>query len=90
MIIPGEPQYLTPSSGQGQSDSAIEPNALMLSPSNAWRILERRTRFNIGRSTFYRWIQTGKIFSLKLGGKIYIPWAELEHVVQACRAGERL
>lgn len=62
----------------------------MLSPSNAWRILESRTGVNVGRSTFYRWVQSGKVFSLKVGGRIFIPWPELEHVIRQCQSGERL
>lgn len=62
----------------------------MLSPSNAWRILESRTGVNVGRSTFYRWVQSGKVFSLKVGGRIFIPWPELEHVIRQCQNGVRL
>ena len=61
----------------------------MLTPSNAWRILELRTGMNIGRSTFYRWIQSGRVFSVKLGGKIGVPWAALDQVIRQCRTGER-
>jgi len=62
----------------------------MLSPANAWRILESRTGVNVGRSTFYRWVQSGKVFSLKVGGRIFIPWPELEHVTRQFQSGVRL
>jgi hypothetical protein len=79
--------------GPGESAPGAPPalgKMPMLSPSNAWRILESRTGVNVGRSTFYRWVQSGKVFSLKVGGRIFIPWPELEHVIRQCQSGERL
>ena len=89
MIVPGEPTFLNQPDAVAPFNGAITLRSPMLSPSNAWRILERRTGFNIGRSTFYRWIQMGRVFSLKLGGKVYIPWAEVENVIKECRSGRR-
>lgn len=62
----------------------------MLSPYNAWRIVVKRTGINCGRSTFYRWVSSGKVFSFRLGTRIHIPWAEVERVIRQCRGGERL
>jgi hypothetical protein len=56
------------------TDSRVEPpvgltavpgRMPLLSPYNAWRILQNRTGINVGRSTFYRWVQGGKVFSMK-------------------------
>lgn len=62
----------------------------LLSPYNAWRILKGRTGVDVGRSTFYRWVQDGKVFSMKIGGRIYIPWHDLEHVIRQFRNGVRV
>ena len=32
------------------------------------------------RITIYRWVNTGKILSIKLGGTIFIPWTEVERL----------
>ncbi|HUI44095.1 MAG TPA: hypothetical protein VL523_19190 [Terriglobia bacterium] len=90
MIVPSEPFFVNPPASSMARDAAIPSDSPMLTPSNAWRILELRTGINIGRSTFYRWIQCGRVFSLKMGGKIVVPWGELEHVIRQCRNGERL
>lgn len=70
--------------------TAVPGRMPLLSPYNAWRILEGRTGINVGRSTFYRWVQSGKVFSMKMGGKIYIPWPEIENVIRQFRSGIRL
>lgn len=62
----------------------------MLSPYNAWRILERRTGVNVGRSTFYRWVQTGRVLALRMGNKIFVPWPELDHMIKDFRRGIRI
>ena len=62
----------------------------MLAPSNACRLLCRRTGGSVSRATFYRWLSSGKIFSIRLGHRIYIPLAEIDNVVKQCRAGERV
>jgi hypothetical protein len=70
---------------------SLDPGKMpMLSPANAWRILESRTGVNVGRSTFYRWVSSGRVFSFRVGGRIYIPWPELEHVIRQCQNGIRL
>jgi hypothetical protein len=62
----------------------------MLTPSHAWRILEKRTGVNVGRSTFYRWVQSGRVVVLRMGNKIYVPWPELEHMIRDFRRGVRI
>lgn len=61
----------------------------LISPSNAWRILCRRTGIPVSRATFYRWLSNGKLYSLRLGQKIYIPVASLDEVIRHCRAGDK-
>jgi len=61
----------------------------MLSPSNAWRILCRRTGGGISRATFYRWVNNGKIYSVRLGFRIFIPLPALGELIKQCKAGER-
>jgi hypothetical protein len=61
----------------------------MLAPANALRILMRRTGGRISRATFYRWLSSGRVFSIRLGYRIYIPLEELEIVIRQCHAGER-
>ena len=70
--------------------TAVPGRMPLLSPYNAWRILQNRTGINVGRSTFYRWVQGGKVFSMKIGGKIYIPWPEIENVIRQFRSGIRI
>jgi len=62
----------------------------LLTPYNAWRILERRTGVNVCRSTFYRWVQCGRVFSLKIGGRIFVPWPELDEIIKQFRRGVRV
>ena len=44
----------------------------------------------IGRSTFYRWVESGKVFCFQPAGKIAIPWSEVDRVIKVIRNGERL
>ena len=60
----------------------------LLSPPNAWRILHRRTGGHVSRSTFYRWLESGKVYSLRMGSRIYIPWQALQEIIEKCFQGE--
>ena len=62
----------------------------MLTPQNAWRILCRRTGAQISRATFYRWVSAGKVFSLRLGVHIHIPWPALDELIRRCLDGDPL
>ncbi len=64
--------------------------ATMLVPSAAWRILCRATGAAIARSTFYRWVTSGRVYSVRLGFRIYIPWPSLDELIRQCKAGERV
>ncbi|HET7216172.1 MAG TPA: hypothetical protein VFL79_21470 [Terriglobia bacterium] len=60
----------------------------LLPPTAAWRILRRRTGGHISRSTFYRWLDSGKVFSLRMGSRMYVPWQVLQEVIGRCLSGE--
>jgi hypothetical protein len=63
--------------------------AAMLPPCRAWQILCQKTGGQICRATFYRWVSTGKVYSIRLGYHIFIPVPALEHLIEQCLAGER-
>ena len=63
--------------------------AAMLPPCRAWQILCQRTGGRVCRATFYRWISTGKVYSIRLGYHIFIPAPALEHLIEQCLSGER-
>jgi len=62
----------------------------MLAPVHAWRLLCRRTGGRISRTTFYRWIDSGRVGAVRLGHRILIPLPMLEEVIQKCLDGERI
>jgi hypothetical protein len=61
----------------------------MLNPTSAWRSLCARTGGSIARVTFYRWLRNGKVYSIRLGQRIFIPEAALEDVIKQCLSGEK-
>ena len=63
---------------------------VLLSPPQAWRILHRRTGSHVSRSTFYRWLESGKVYYVRMGTRIYVPWQVLEEIIQRCLQGEPL
>jgi hypothetical protein len=69
--------------------SAAPPSRLMLSPQRALQVLRRYTGAFVGRSTFYRWINTGRVYSIRMGFRIYVPWETLQDTINHCLAGER-
>ncbi len=56
----------------------------MVIPQTALRILCHRTGGTISRSTFYRWLSSGKIPSIRLGTRIFIPWQAIEELIRKC------
>lgn len=74
------------SSGTGE----VHRRAPLLSAPNAWRILRRRTGGHVSRSTFYRWLENGKVYSLRLGSRMYVPWPALQEVIGRCLNGQPL
>ncbi|PYV00904.1 MAG: hypothetical protein DMG26_14645 [Acidobacteria bacterium] len=74
------------SAAAGRGTPATGP---MLVPSNAWRILNARTGGAISRSTFYRWLSSGQVYSVRVGHRMYIPWRVIEELIEKCLGGER-
>jgi hypothetical protein len=79
-IVPGD----SPRAGE------IYKHAHLISPPIAWRILHRRTGGHVSRSTFYRWLESGKVYSLRIGSRMYIPWQALQDVIVRCLNGDPL
>jgi hypothetical protein len=61
----------------------------MLSPAAAWRSLCARTGGFIALATFYRWLRNGKVYSIRLGQRIFIPREALDDLIKNCLNGER-
>jgi len=87
-----EPYTLrTSSPALGRQNSKKAPAPLpMLSPTSAWRLLCRRTGGSISLTTFYRWINSGRIGAIRVGNRFLIPLPMLEEVIQRCLDGERI
>jgi len=64
--------------------------APLLTVVHAWRMLCRRTGGQVSRTTFYRWINEGRLNAVRLGYRFMIPLAEIERVIQLSLDGERL
>jgi excisionase family DNA binding protein len=71
-----------------QAKASPHPAASFLSTQSAWRVLQRRTGGNVSRATFYRWVGSGKLSSIRLGFRIYIPLPALDDFVRKCLSGE--
>ena len=68
---------------------ALEPERpKMLIPQAALRMLCNKTGGNISRATFYRWLESGKIASIRLGARIFTPRLEMEDFIQKCFAAD--
>jgi len=63
---------------------------LMLRPRQAWEQLCARTGAAICRTSFYNWIKSLKICSVRMGWKIFIPISELDRLVELCLRGDRM
>jgi hypothetical protein len=74
--------------GEAPRTDEIHTRAQLLPPTAAWRILRRRTGGHVSRSTFYRWLDSGKVFSFRMGSRMYVPWQELQEVIGRCLSGE--
>jgi len=62
----------------------------MLTPTHAWRLLCRRTGDSISRTTFYRWINSGRVGAVRVGFRYLVPLPLLEEIIQKCLDGERV
>ena len=73
---------------KGFTPAGVTPEAPLLSAASAWLALRRRTGIPVSRATFYRWLSNGKIYSMRLGLKLYVPTSSIEDLVKQCGAGE--
>lgn|SRR5487761_178392 len=64
--------------------------APLLSASSAWLTLRRRTGIPVSRATFYRWLSNGKVYSMRLGLKLYVPLSSIEELVKQSGSEESL
>jgi excisionase family DNA binding protein len=85
----GRTPYLSPIQG-GQSLKQASAPLVMLTPTHAWRLLCRRTGGTISRTTFYRWINSGRVGAIRMGTRFLIPLPMLEEVIKKCLDGERI
>ncbi len=58
------------------------PQPALLSASSAWLALRHRTGIPVSRATFYRWLSNGKVYSMRLGLKLYVPQSSIEKLVK--------
>ena len=75
---------------QGQNSKQASSALPMLTPTGAWHLLCRRTGGSISRTTFYRWIRSGRVGVVRVGFRLLIPLPMLEEVIQKCLDGERV
>lgn len=57
----------------------------LLSPRNAWRVFCHTTGWAVARATFYRWVRSGRVYSVRVGFRIFVPWDALDHFMIQCR-----
>jgi excisionase family DNA binding protein len=85
--------YAAPTSSpapKGQNSKQASFALPMLTPTHAWHLLCRRTGGTISRTTFYRWINSGRVGAVRVGFRFLIPLPILEEVIQKCLDGERI
>jgi len=87
-----EPYAHRPSIPATKTQNSKQPPAVlpMLTVANAWHLLCRRTGGSISRTTFYRWINSGRVGAVRVGFRFLIPLPMLEEVIQKCLNGERI
>ncbi|HLI29917.1 MAG TPA: helix-turn-helix domain-containing protein [Terriglobia bacterium] len=78
------------SNSSPQLASPPEAEAPLLSASSAWLTLRHRTGIPVSRATFYRWLSNGKIYSTRLGLKLYVPLSTIEELVRKSGSEEPL
>ncbi len=68
-------------------DSSRAP--MLLTARHAWALLYRKTGASLSRTTFYRWLREGRILTVRMGYRLYVPVGALEEFAERCLAGER-
>ncbi len=61
----------------------------LLTPRHAWMLLCRKTGASLSRTTFYRWLREGRILTVRMGYRLYVPIGALDDFTARCLAGER-
>ena len=54
------------------------------------RFLMQQTGGTVTKSTFYRWLQCGKIDSIRLGRSLFVSRPDLRDAIRRSREGEPL
>jgi hypothetical protein len=75
--------------GAREAATHAAPAPFMLRPQAAWKMLCARTGGAVHMGTFYRWLSNGKVYSVRLGNRIFVPRSSVEDLVKQCLAGER-
>ena len=75
---------------RGQNSKQASALLPMLTPTHAWHLLCRRTGGSISRTTFYRWINSGRVGAVRVGFRFLVPLPMLEEVIKKCLDGERI
>ncbi len=75
-----------PSGGKTSGPPVTGP--VLVNPYGAWKYLCSRTGGQVSLSTFYRWLQNGRVFSIRLGGKIFVPQRTLDELIERCLRGD--
>ncbi len=63
---------------------------LMVTPIQAWHTLCARTGGGVNLHSFYRWIEQGRVYSVRMGRRIFVPIEALDDLIKRCLMGERL
>ncbi len=82
MAVALQPWSRNSSASVGEFESSPGAEAPLLSASSAWLTLRHRTGIPVSRATFYRWLSNGKVYSMRLGLKLYVPQASIEELVK--------
>lgn len=81
------PQHLA---GSSESPTKAPNTPHMIRPIIAWRRLCAQTGGGITLGSFYRWIRSGRVYTVRLGGRVFVPSATLEELINRCLSGEQL
>lgn len=71
-----------------EAQGARTPPTLLV-PKHAWQLVCRKTGTSLSRTTFYRWLREGRIVSVRVGHRLFVPVGALDELVSHCLAGER-
>ena len=90
MAVPLQQWTRNLSEASRESSSPSGAQAPLLSASSAWLTLRHRTGIPVSRATFYRWLSNGKVYSMRLGLKLYVPLSSIEELVKQSGTEEPL